>query len=92
MLIEQTFARGQRGDEVTTAIGQTATDRRGMEPLKVTLKRVKETKNTIRYEELEGGEPPIVGTLYLQKWATHRLEDPETITATIEAAQNAPSA
>jgi hypothetical protein len=47
-----------------------------MEPLKVTLKRAKETKNTVRYEEPEGGEPPIIGTLYLQKWATHRLEDP----------------
>ena len=52
-----------------------------MEPLKVTLHRAKETKNTIRFEEPEGGEPPIIGTLYLQKWATHRLEDPETITA-----------
>ena len=55
-----------------------------VEPLRVTLKRAKETKNTIRYEEPEGGEPPIIGTLYLQKWATHRLEDPETITATVE--------
>ena len=61
-----------------------------MEPLKVslkvTLKRAKETKNTIRYEEPEGGEPPVIGTLYLQKWATHRLEDPETITVTVEVA------
>ncbi|MGO9151113.1 MAG: hypothetical protein ACLP1E_15235 [Acidimicrobiales bacterium] len=55
-----------------------------VEPLKVTLKRAKETKNTIRYEEPEGGDPPIIGTLYLHKWATHRLEDPETITVTIE--------
>jgi hypothetical protein len=57
-----------------------------MEPLKVTLKRAKETKNTVRYEEPEGGEPPIIGTLYLQKWATHRLEDPEMITVTVEVA------
>ena len=55
-----------------------------MEPLKVTLHRAKETKNTVRFEEPESGEPPIIGTLYLQKWATHRLEDPETITVTIE--------
>jgi hypothetical protein len=40
------------------------------------------------YEEPEGGEPPIIGTLYLQKWATHRIEDPETITVTVEAAQS----
>ena len=73
---------------MTTTIGHTATeDGRATEPLKVTLKRAKETKNNIRYEEPEGGEPPIIGTLYLQKWATHRLEDPETITVTIEAAQ-----
>jgi len=56
-----------------------------MEPIRVKLKRAKETKNTIRYEEPESGEPPVIGTLYLQKWATHRLEDPETITVTIEA-------
>ena len=55
-----------------------------MEPLKVTLHRAKETKNTVRFEEPESGDPPIIGTLYLQKWATHRLEDPETITVTIE--------
>jgi hypothetical protein len=67
-----------------------------VEPLKVTLKRAKETKNTIRYEEPESGDPPIIGTLYLQKWATHRLEDPETITVTIEvpagSTQSTPSA
>ena len=44
-----------------------------MEPLKVTLHRAKETKNTVRFEEPESGDPPIIGTLYLQKWATHRL-------------------
>jgi hypothetical protein len=67
-----------------------------VEPLKVTLHRAKETKNTIRYEEPESGDPPIIGTLYLQKWATHRLEDPETITVTIEvpagSTQSTPSA
>lgn len=29
----------------------------------------KETKNTIRYAEQTDGKPPIVGTLYIQKWA-----------------------
>jgi hypothetical protein len=61
----------------------------GLETLKVTLNRVKETKNTIRYEEPEGDQPPIIGTLYLQKWATHRLDDPETITVTIAVAESA---
>ena len=54
-----------------------------MEPLQVTLRRAKETKNTVRYEEPESGEPPVIGTLYVQKWAVHRLEDPEAITVTI---------
>ncbi|MGH9090790.1 MAG: hypothetical protein ACRDZR_05345 [Acidimicrobiales bacterium] len=58
-----------------------------VEPLKVTLKRAKETKNTVRYEEPPGGDPPIIGTLYIQKWATVRLEEPDTITVTIEASQ-----
>jgi hypothetical protein len=31
--------------------------------------REKETKNTVRYAEVsEPGKPPLVGTLYLQKW------------------------
>ena len=54
-----------------------------MEPLKVTLRRAKETKNTVRYEEPESDQPLVIGTLYVQKWAVHRLEDPETITVTI---------
>jgi hypothetical protein len=29
----------------------------------------KATKNTVRYEEVpEEGKPPIVGTIYVQKW------------------------
>ena len=55
--------------------------------MKLTLRRAKETKNTVRYEESESGQPPVVGTLYLQKWAAHRLEDPETITVTVERAE-----
>ena len=58
-----------------------------MEPMQVTLRRAKETKNTVRYEEPESDQPTVIGALYLQKWAAHRLEDPETITVTIEGAQ-----
>jgi len=29
----------------------------------------KETKNTIRYQEQTDGKPPVVGSLYVQKWA-----------------------
>ena len=30
----------------------------------------RETKNTVRFQEAENanGEPPAIGTLYLQKW------------------------
>ena len=54
-----------------------------MEPQQVTLRRTKETKNTVRYEESESDQPMVIGTLYVQKWAVHRLEDPETITVSI---------
>lgn len=35
----------------------------------VTFKIEKETKHTVRYEEVPAeGQPPIIGTLYVQKW------------------------
>jgi hypothetical protein len=58
-----------------------------MEPLQLTLRRARETKNTVRYEEPESDQPIVIGTLYLQKWALHRLGDPETITVTIGRAE-----
>ena len=58
-----------------------------MEPLQMTMCRAKEAKNTVRYEEPESDQPIVIGTLYLQKWALHRLGDPETITVTIERAE-----
>ena len=57
-----------------------------MEPLQMTMCRAKETKNTVRYEEPESDQPLVIGTLYVQKWAVHRLEDPKTITVTIARA------
>ena len=59
-----------------------------MEELTIRLSRAKETKNTVRFEEPESDQPAAVGTLYLQKWAFHRLEDPETITVTIGASSH----
>jgi len=58
-----------------------------MEPLHVSLRRAKETKNTVRYEEPESDQPLVIGTLYVQKWALHRLGDPQAITVTIEGVQ-----
>ncbi len=34
-----------------------------MEPLIATLKRARETKNTVRYEEPESDQPLVIGTL-----------------------------
>ncbi len=50
-----------------------------------------ETKNTIRFAEDEADQladypgTPVVGTLYLQKWAHAKLGAPEQITVGIEA-------
>jgi hypothetical protein len=63
-----------------------AEERKTMEPLRVTLTKARETKNTVRYEEAETDQPLVIGTLYVHKWAAKRLEEPEVITVTIAAA------
>ncbi len=41
-----------------------------METYEVVFKKVKETKNMVRFEEVpEKGKQPVIGTLYVQKWA-----------------------
>lgn len=36
---------------------------------KIKFVKEKDTKNTVRYKEVpEEGKPPVVGSLYLQKW------------------------
>ena len=57
-----------------------------MEPLRVTLTKARETKNTVRCEEAEADQPLVIGTLYVHKWAAKRLEEPEVVTVTIAAA------
>ena len=39
-----------------------------MESQSITFTLERETKNTIRYQEDSNGNPPVIGTLYLQKW------------------------
>ena len=40
-----------------------------MQAFTVTFETERETKNTIRYAEVvENGQPPKIGTLYVQKW------------------------
>lgn len=51
----------------------------------VTLVVGKETKNTYRYdEEPQAGQPPKVGTQYIQKWALPS-PPPQRIKLTVEA-------
>lgn len=52
--------------------------------MKVAVKfaKEKETKNTIRFKEQpEPGRPPVVNTLYVQKWW---VGDAKALTVTIE--------
>lgn len=47
------------------------------------FEKEKETQNTIRFKEIpEDGKPPILGTLYVQKWA---FKDKSKLKVTIEA-------
>ncbi len=54
-----------------------------METQELTFKKEKETKNTIRYQEVvEDGKSAIVTTMYIQKSATGG-SPPETLSVTI---------
>jgi len=54
--------------------------------LELSFERERETKNTVRYEEQVMDEPPVVGNLYLQKYALNRLGNPDRLRVTIDAA------
>ena len=55
----------------------------------INLDLEKETKNTFRYQEKpEEGKPPIIWTLYIQKWAVSSAA-PQKIQVTIEAEEEA---
>ncbi len=50
---------------------QAITKGQAMDKVEKTVKFVveKETKNTVKYNEVPAeGQPPIIGTLYVQKW------------------------
>ena len=48
----------------------------------LTFVREKETKNCVRFvEEAEEGQPPVINTLYVQKWAAG---DAERVNVTLE--------
>ena len=44
----------------------------------------KETKNTVRYAEVAEGQPPVIGTIYVQKWAMTGI--PKRVNVTLEVA------
>lgn len=58
-----------------------------MAEIEVKLRKERETKNTVRFEEIESesGEPPVIGTLYLQKWALKRIGNPDTVVVVVKA-------
>ena len=45
----------------------------------------RETKNTVLFQEEANGKPPVIGTLYVQRWALGEPL-PQRLTVTIEAA------
>ena len=51
----------------------------------------RETKNTVRFQEEASGKPPVIGTLYVQRWALGEPL-PQRLTVTIEAASGVPDA
>jgi hypothetical protein len=57
-----------------------------MESKTIEFKMERETKNTVRYEEETTGQPPAVGTLYVQKWALGSPA-PQTLKVTIESGE-----
>ena len=35
----------------------------------IEFRRLRDTKNTVRFvEEIPAGKPPVIGTIYVQKW------------------------
>ena len=57
-----------------------------MDKQTLTFSLERETKNTVRYSEETNGQPPAVGTLYLQKWLLG-TDPPKSLTVTIEAGE-----
>lgn len=52
-----------------------------MSPTKIEFRKLRDTKNTVRFEEqTPSGKPPVIGTIYIQKWF---VGDAETITVTL---------
>lgn len=61
--------------------------------MKLHMSFERETKNTVRFQEDEGGQPEdhpgadVIGTLYVQKFAWAQLGKPEHIVLEISAVE-----
>ena len=66
--------------------------------LRIRLSVERETKNTVRFAEDTEGQPPdhpgapVIGTLYIQKFAWAQLGKPERIVVSLDAVPAAPTA
>ena len=61
-----------------------------MTDVKIRFEREKETKNTVRFSEAAAdGDPLVVGTLYVQKFALKELGQPEAVEIIIRPASSA---
>ncbi len=53
--------------------------------LTVRFERERETKNTVRYQELADAGEAVIGTLYVRKTELSRLGDPHELTVVVRA-------
>jgi hypothetical protein len=53
--------------------------------LALRFERERETKNTVRYQELAGDGEQVVGSLYVRKAELARLGDPRELTVIVRA-------
>lgn len=51
----------------------------------LTFQVEKETKNTVRFKEVNPPEHQVIGTLYVQKSVIQEMGNPKELTLTIEA-------
>lgn len=65
-----------------------------MREVEVVLQREKETRNSYRYREAEDeeGMPPVLGQVYLAKYAARRLGNPARIRVAVRAEEVADAA
>jgi len=62
-----------------------------VEELALRFERERETKNTVRYQELAQEGEQVVGTLYVRKAELARLGDPDALTVVVRAGVAGPA-